>query len=153
MRNTGKSFSDVSSESGSVFGQAWVGRGLATGDIDNDGRMDAVITTNDGGLHIFHNETTNQNHWIALNLAGHKSNRDGIGAEIRVTTANGSQFSTVTTSGSYLSASDKRAHFGLGNASKIEAIEIHWPSGMVQTLRNISVDRLLTVDEPSVRPQ
>jgi enediyne biosynthesis protein E4 len=152
LRNNGKGFSDVSSESGAVFGQAWVGRGLATGDLDNDGRVDAVITTNDGGLRILHNETTNQNHWITFQLVGHKSNRDGIGAEIKAITAKGSQYSTVTTSGSYLSSSDKRAHFGLGSASKIETLEIRWPSGIVQTLRDISVDRLLTVDEPFARP-
>jgi enediyne biosynthesis protein E4 len=153
LRNTGKGFSDVSSESGAVFAQAWVGRGLATGDLDNDGREDAVITTNDGGLHILHNETSNQNHWITLHLVGHKSNRDGIGAVIKITTARGSQYSTVTTGGSYLSSSDKRAYFGLGEASTIESIEIRWPSGIVQKLRNVSVDRLLTVDEPSAQLQ
>lgn len=151
LRNTGTGFVDVSSESGVVFEQPWVGRGLATGDIDNDGRTDAVVTTNDGLLHVLHNENPVPNHWITLNLVGHKSNRDAIGAEIKVTTAKGSQFSTVTTSGSYLSASDKRAHFGLGTESRISSIEIRWPSGIVQMLRNISGDHLLVVDEPSDR--
>lgn len=77
-RNTGHGFVDVSAEAGSVFHQAWVGRGLAIGDIDNDGRLDAVITTNDGFLYVLRNETISSNHWLILKLVGHKSNRDAI---------------------------------------------------------------------------
>ena len=86
---------------------------MALGDITNDGRIDAVVTTNGGPAHILHNETANANHWLTLTLTGHRSNRDAIGAEIKLTTAHRSQLVTVTTSGSYLSANDKRAHFGL----------------------------------------
>ncbi|HEU5406824.1 MAG TPA: CRTAC1 family protein, partial [Nitrospira sp.] len=114
VRNTGKRFVDVSSQSGSVFQQPWVSRGLAVGDLDNDGRVDAVVTTNGGPAHILHNETATKNHWLTINLVGHRSNRDGIGAEIKVTTSQGSQYETVSTAGSYLSSNDKRAHFGLG---------------------------------------
>jgi len=146
--NTGKEFVDVSSESGNVFKERWVGRGLAVGDIDNDGRIDAVFTTNGGPAYVLRNETKTDNHWLTLSLVGHKSNRDGIGAVIKLTTAAGSQWVTVTTGGSYLSASDKRAHFGLGTAPVAQSIEIRWPSGIVQKLSNIHADQILTVNEP-----
>ena len=147
-RNTGHGFVDVSAESGPVFKQAWAARGMAIGDIDNDGRLDAVVTTNDGPAYILHNETATQNHWLTLLLVGHKSNRDAIGAEIKVTTAKGSQFAMVTTSASYLSASDKRVHFGLGAESLAQSIEIRWPSGIVQTLRDVVAGQILQVNEP-----
>ena len=147
-RNTGKgTFVDVSKDSGVVFRQPWVGRGLAVGDLDNDGRLDAVVSTNGGPAHILHNETITSNHWLILNLIGHKSNRDGIGAEIRITTTHGSQYRTVSTAGSYLSSNDKRAHFGLGSDAVAISIEIRWPSGVVQKLSNVHADQILKVDE------
>src|SRR6202020_2254112 len=82
VRNTGKTFADVSSQSGDVFRQSWVARGMAGGDIDNDGRIDAVVTVNDGPAHVLHNETVTENHWLTLALVGHRSNRDAIGAEV-----------------------------------------------------------------------
>jgi enediyne biosynthesis protein E4 len=148
-RNTGKKFVDVSAISGDVFHEAWVGRGMAIGDIDNDGRIDAVVTTNGGPPHILHNETATINHWITLHLTGHKSNRDGIGAVVKLTTAKGSQWVTATTSSGYLSASDPRVHFGLGDSTVAASIEIRWPSGIVQTLTNIAGDRQIQVDEPA----
>ena len=149
--NTGKGFVDVSSQSGDVFKERWVGRGLAVGDIDNDGRIDAVFTTNGGPAYVLRNETKTDNHWLTLLLVGHKSNRDGIGAVIKLTTTAGSQWVTVTTGGSYLSASDKRAHFGLGTASVAQSIQIRWPSGILQTLNNIHADQILTVNEPATQ--
>jgi hypothetical protein len=151
-RNTGKGFVDVSAQSGDIFHQAWAGRGLAIGDIDNDGRIDAVVTTNDGPAYILRNETVTSNHWLTLSLVGHRSNRDGIGAEIKLTTATGSQYVTVTTAGSYLSSSDKRAHFGLGANTVAKSIQIHWPSGILQTLENVRADQILAVDEPTQTP-
>jgi len=148
-RNTGKGFVDVSANAGAVFHQAWVGRGLAIGDIDNDGRLDAVVTTNDGPAYILHNETSTQNHWLTLKLVGHKSNRDAIGAEVKVVTKIGAQFATVTTASSYLSSSDKRIHFGLGAETVAETIEIHWPSGTVQTLKAVPGDQIVQIDERS----
>jgi enediyne biosynthesis protein E4 len=147
-RNTGKGFVDVSQKSGEVFKQSWVARGMATGDLDNDGRLDAVVTTNDGPAYILHNETPTSNHWLLLKLVGHKSNRDAIGASVKLVTASGQQFATVTTASSYLSSSDKRVHFGLGKEKSVESLEIRWPSGIVQTLRNIPADQILQVDEP-----
>src|SRR6266481_5215879 len=153
-RNTGHGFVDVSEGSGEVFHQAWASRGLATGDLDNDGRVDAVVTTNGGPVHILQNETDTRFHWLGLNLIGHKSNRDAIGASVRMITSQGTQYATVTTAGSYLSSSDKRLHFGLGTDTKAQKVEIHWPSGITQSLKDVSADRMVRVDEPagSVKP-
>ena len=148
-RNTGKKFVDVSGISGDIFHEAWVGRAMAIGDIDNDGRIDAVVTTNGGPPHILLNQTPTTNHWITLHLTGHKSNRDGIGALVKLSTAQGSQWVTATTSSSYLSASDPRVHFGMGDSAVASSIEIHWPSGIIQTLTNVKGDQQIQVDEPA----
>jgi enediyne biosynthesis protein E4 len=149
-RNMGKNFVDVSAGAGAVFQQPWVARGLATGDIDNDGRVDALVTTNDGPMHVLHNDTTTPNHWLILRLEGHKSNRDAIGAIVKLMSEQGAQFATVSTAGSYLSSSDKRLHFGLGQDAAAKSIEIQWPSGIRQTIQNVRGDQILRVDEPSV---
>jgi hypothetical protein len=147
VRNTGKAFIDVSSRSGDIFHEAWAGRGMAIGDIDNDGRIDAIVTTNGGPAYVLRNETATTNHWLTLKLVGHKSNRDGIGAVIKVVTPQGAQWATVTTAGSYLSSSDPRAHFGLGSSQSALSVEIQWPSGIVQVLKNVPGDRIIRVDE------
>jgi hypothetical protein len=146
-RNTGRGFVDVSQQSGDVFREVWVGRGMAIGDIYNDGHVDAVVATNDGPAHILRNQTANGNHWLGLKLVGHRSNRDAIGAEVKLTTAAGSQWETVSTAGSYLSSSDKRLHFGLGSA-KTASVEILWPSGVKQVRENLAADQMITIDEP-----
>ncbi len=117
--------------------------------LDNDGRIDAVVTTNDGPAYILRNETATQNHWLTLQLTGHKSNRDAIGAEVKIVTAQGAQYATVTTASSYLSSSDKRVHFGLGPDAIAGTVEIHWPSGIVQTLKDVAGDRIVPIDEPA----
>jgi hypothetical protein len=153
-RNTGKGFEDVTPSAGPALQQEWVWRGLAIGDLDNDGRLDAVATANDGPIRILHNQTSTMNHWLALILTGHKTNRDAIGAVIKLVTAAGSQYATVSTASSYLSASDKRVHFGLGSETTAQTIEIRWPSGVTQTLTNVRADQFLKIDEPvSVSPQ
>jgi hypothetical protein len=144
----GRRFADVSSISGDVFTKRWVGRGLAAGDINNDGKLDAVVTENGGPAHILLNRTKTDNHWLGLNLIGHKSNRDAIGAVVKITTSKGPQWDTVSTTGSYLSSSDKRVHFGLGPDTAAQTIEIQWPSGIKQTLKDIKGDQYVTIDEP-----
>ena len=147
LRNTGKRFEDVSANAGDVFRQAWVGRGLAVGDIDNDGLVDAVVTTNGGPAYLLCNQTKTGNHWLTLALTGHKSNRDAIGAVVKVVTTGGAQYFTVTTTGSYLSSSDKRVHIGLGSDAGAKLVEIRWPCGTVQTLKDVKGDQILKVDE------
>jgi len=152
LHNTRKGFIDVSAESGGAFQKPWLGRGLAIGDIDNDGRVDVVISTNDGPLHVLQNETPSSNHWLTLNLVGHKSNRDAIGAQVKIQTAEGVQYATVSTAGSYLSSSDKRVHFGLHDESVAQSIEIRWPSGSTQELKNVKADQIMRVDEAPTPP-
>jgi enediyne biosynthesis protein E4 len=147
--NEANHFVDVGKQAGAIFRKPLAGRGLAVGDINNDGKMDLVVTTNDGPAYLLRNDTTGGNHWILLNLVGHTSNRDGIGAVVKVTTSTGEQYRTVSTGSSYLSASDKRVHFGLGVDSVARKIEIDWPSGIVQTLRDVRGDQILRVDEPA----
>ncbi len=145
-KNNSGRFVDVSAVSGAVFQQAWVGRGLAVGDLDNDGRLDVVVTTNDGPAYVLRNVTPMTNHWLTLNLVGHKSNRDAIGAVVKVTTKSGSQYVTISTCGSYLSSSDKRAHFGLGVDAEAD-VEIQWPSGIKQAVKQVKADQTLTIEE------
>jgi len=143
----GKKFVDVSAQSGEIFQQKWAARGMAVGDIDNDGKVDVVVTSLDGPAWVLHNETATNNHWITLKLVGVKSNRDAIGAQIKISTSQGDQYATVTTASSYQSSSDKRVHFGLGPATSITRLEIRWPSGIVQVLKNLKADQFLTVTE------
>jgi hypothetical protein len=148
LRNVdGKRFVDVGPASGQVYTQRWAGRGMAVGDINNDGRLDAVITENGGPAHLLMNETNTANHWIGFKLVGHKSNRDGIGASIRIDTSKGAQWYTVTTASSYLSSGDVRAHFGLGLDTRVKTVQIIWPSGNLQTLNDVQGDRYVTVEE------
>lgn len=145
----GKKFSDVSAMSGDAFHEHWAARGLAAGDINNDGKLDVVVTSNDGPSWVLLNQTETANHWITLNLVGTKSNRDGIGAQVKISTANGDQFGTVTTTSSYQSSSDKRVHFGLGTADSIRQIEIRWPSGIRQIIKDANADQVVKITEPA----
>lgn len=147
VRNTGRNFVDVSKRSGAAFGEKWAARGLALGDINNDGKLDLVVTTNNGPAYILRNQTSTANHWLSLKLIGSKSNRDGIGATIKLTNPSGTQYATVTTGGSYCSSSDVPAHFGLGTETKARDLEVRWPSGIIQHLANITADRTLTIKE------
>ena len=146
-RNTGRGFVDISRNSGAPFHEAWASRGMAIGDLDNDGRMDAVVTENGGPVHILRNQTETPNHWITLNLVGHKSNRDAIGAAVKIATSQGAQYATVTTCSSYLSSGDKRVHFGLGHSTTVQDLEVRWPSGIRQILHDVKGDQIVRVDE------
>ncbi|MDE3200294.1 MAG: CRTAC1 family protein [Acidobacteriota bacterium] len=148
LRNIGRKFLNVDGVSGDIFHDDWVARGMAIGDIDNDGRLDAVVSTNGGEAHVLMNKTSTGNHWITLRLIGHKSNHDGIGARVKLTTRAGSQWATVSSASGYLSSSDLRVHFGLGTSAEASEIEIHWPSGIVQKLDNVKGDRQVQIDEP-----
>jgi enediyne biosynthesis protein E4 len=149
MRNQRGKFVDVSKESGEVFRTPLAARGAAFGDLNNDGWMDVAVNCNDGPAVILMNRGGNGNHWLLVNTVGTRSNRDGIGAGIRVISSTGEeQCGFARTCGSYASASDKRVHFGLGPATGISRLEVTWPSGTIQTLRNVETDRVLTITEP-----
>ena len=148
FRNKGNlTFEDLSSKAGASFSVPAAHRGAAFGDLNNDGKIDVVVTVLNGPPEIWMNRSPNRNHWIILKLVGVKSNRDGLGTKVRVTTSQGTQYNHATTAVSYNSSSDKRVHFGLGSAGVIETLEVTWPSGIKQTLKNVKADQILTVTE------
>ena len=150
LKNTGGKFHDVSRQSGEIFTIPNTARGAAFGDIDNDGFIDIAINCHDAGPIILRNQGRNGNHWLLVQLVGKSSNRDGIGATLHVIPDGGpEQYGFVSTAGSYLSASDKRAHFGLGASKKVRLLEIAWPSGIVQRLESVAADQILKVKEAS----
>ena len=140
-------FEDVSSIAGPGLELRRSGRGVAFGDLDNDGRLDILINNQNDPPTLLHNESENSDHWISIRTVGTKSNRDGIGARVTLVAGGRRQIQEVRSGGSYLSQNDLRVHFGLGSATKIDRIEIRWPSGAVDKMENASADRFLTVEE------
>jgi hypothetical protein len=128
-------------------------RGAAFGDYDNDGDIDILVVNLNDRPTLLRNETAPANHWITLALSGTKSNRAAIGAKVRVTAGGRTQVSEVRSGGSYISQNDRRAHFGVGAAARIDEVQIRWPSGLVETAKDLPVDRFYTAREGSgVRP-
>jgi hypothetical protein len=148
FRNLGKGeFDKVSESLGPDFVRPIVGRGLATADFDNDGDID-IVTNNRGDYpSLLRNDGGNANHWLTVLLIGTKSNRDGIGASLKLTSEGFVQVEQAKGGMSYMSASDPRIHFGLGKREKIDSLEITWPSGQVDRLKNLSVDRIVAIKE------
>ena len=149
-------FADASAGAGAEFARRKaVHRGAAFGDLDNDGRVDAVVSALEAPLEIWRNVSPTPNHWLLVNTVGSRSNRDGVGTRIRVTTASAVQHSHVNTAVGYGCASDRRVHFGLGPDAMVTELRIEWPSRAVQTLRDVPADRIVTVreDEASFFPE
>jgi hypothetical protein len=140
-------FEDVSVQAGASFAAAAAHRGAAFGDLNNDGKVDAVVTVLNGHPEILINQTVNENHWIILKLVGVADNRDGLGTKVKIVTASGSQFNEATTAVGYNSSSDKRIHFGLGKDTVIDRLELSWPTGVKQVLTHVKVDQILTITE------
>jgi hypothetical protein len=150
MRNRKGKFEDVSKESGRIFQTTLAARGAAFGDLNNDGFVDVAINCNDGPALVLMNQGGNGNHWLIVNTVGTRSNRDGIGARIRLVLDDGlEQHGFVSTAGSYASASDKRVHFGLGAYTFARLLEITWPGGFVQGVQNVKADQVITLKEPA----
>jgi hypothetical protein len=140
-------FKKVSESLGSDFIRPMVGRGLATLDFDNDGDTD-IVTNNRGDYpELLRNDGGNANHWLEILLIGTKSNRDGIGASLRLSSQGVTQFEQRKGGGSYMSASDPRILFGLGKRTKIDSLEITWPSGKVERLTNLPIDQIIAIRE------
>jgi hypothetical protein len=140
---------DVSDKVGKDFQHKGYQRGSAVADLNNDGFPDLVVTSLNERPRIMVNSGNNGNHWLWIDTVGHKSNRDGIGTRIKLTTSSGRVlYNHVTTSIGFISSSDKRVHFGLGKEITIKSIELAWPSGIVQVLKEVRADQHLRVDEP-----
>jgi enediyne biosynthesis protein E4 len=149
FRNLGaKKFENVSTKSGPALQQRVVARGAAYGDFDNDGDLDLLITTNNGPARLLRNDGGNRNHALRVKTIGTESNRDGIGAKVRITTDAGQvRQAFVKTGSSYCSQSELPLTFGLGTSTTVKAIEITWPNGKVERLPGTAADQLLTVQE------
>ena len=140
-------FCDANSQAGPAILEKTVARGLAVGDLFNDGNVDLVIENIDGPPIVLRNRGVPGTHWISFELAGTKTNRLGIGARLKITSNGMTQTGDVRSGGSYLSQNDLRVHFGLGSATKVDEVEIRWPSGTIDVLRNLAADQFYAVVE------
>jgi len=150
LRNLGnRKFEDVSALAGPDFQIPAMHHGAAFADFDNDGRVDVVVTAIDSNIKLFRNVSPYPGHWIALRLTGSRSNRDGLGASVRLTLANGvAEYNRATTAVGYASSSEPMVRFGLGPYEEAKEILIRWPSGRLQALKGIRADRVLNIKEP-----
>jgi hypothetical protein len=149
FENDGKGhFKDVSLDLGKYFNHELVGRGACMGDYDNDGDLDIFMVKLNDKAAFLRNNKGNQNNWLLINLVGTTSNRDGIGAKVRITSGGRTQTAWEKSTSGYLSQNDPRLHFGLAKNDIVEKIEIKWPSGKVQNLENVKANQILTVTEP-----
>jgi hypothetical protein len=141
-------FIDVSLDRGAYFKEALVGRGACFGDYDNDGDLDAYIVNLDDYGVFLRNDHGNDQNWLLIQLVGSISNKDGVGARIKVVSGDLTQTGQKKSSSGYLSQNDPRMHFGLANHDKVDRIEVVWPSGKIQALENIEANQLITITEP-----
>lgn len=148
FRNLGKGkFEPSTAALGPEFGRPMVARGAAYGDLDRDGDLDVVFTSNHGPARVFRNDGGNRNRWLRVKTVGSRSNRDGLGALVRITTASGTQWATVHSGSSYCSQSETALTFGLGRDEKVKLLELQWPSGVKQRFVDLPGNREVTVDE------
>ncbi len=143
----GMKFAALTSEAGFTSFPPSRHRGSAVGDLNGDGRLDVVVSALSAPAEIWINQSPNQNHWLEFKLQGTKSNRDGIGARIKLVAKSGAQYNHMTTACGYASSSAGPVHFGLGKDASADLVEVHWPSGIVQTLKNVEADRVVVVKE------
>ena len=149
VNNGNGTFMDASADQGPYFNEAMVARGACFGDFDNDGDIDVFIVNLNEPAVLLRNDIGNQNNWLLINLVGTNSNRDGVGATVRVTTGETTQVAQKTSGGPYLSQNDPRLHFGLLDHEIIDRIEVRWPSGTIQILENVEINQILTIQEQS----
>jgi enediyne biosynthesis protein E4 len=149
FRNEGKSFKDVSAQSGPVFSKSFPARGLAIGDFNNDGAVDVLISNNDGAPVLLRNNTGKNNHWLGVRLAGRKSNPDAVGARIAYQAGDLKHSRMKVGGGSFLSSHDPRMVLGIGNRQKMDWLEVQWPqpSGAVERFANLPINRYITIVE------
>ncbi|HEY7306442.1 MAG TPA: CRTAC1 family protein [Bryobacteraceae bacterium] len=146
-RNTGGTFQDVTKQLGPDLAVPRVSRAAAFADYDNDGDVDVLVTNNGDRPQLFRNQDGNRNHWVEVRLIGTRSNRDAVGAKVKLVAGNVTQKDEVKGGMSYQAAHDPRLHFGLGQATRIAALEILWPSGTVTKLTDLAPDRCISIEE------
>jgi hypothetical protein len=147
MNQGSGTFCDASDQAGPAILEPRVSRGLAVGDLFNDGNMDLVVEDLTGSPMVLRNHGIPGRHWVSFELAGTKSNRMAIGARLKLVAGGMTQTAEIHSGGSYLSQSDVRVHFGLGSATKIDSLEIRWPSGQVDTIKDLDADKFYSVLE------
>jgi hypothetical protein len=140
-------FSEVAAESGAALMIPRASRGVAFGDLDNDGYIDVVVNNLDGKPTILRNDGASHNNWITIKLVGSGKNRDAIGARVKVVSGDLTQWDEVHAGGSYLSSNDPRLHYGLAKSTKVGLIEVHWPDGRVETVVNVPANNFVTIEE------
>ena len=145
----GMKFAALTAEAGFTAQPPSRHRGSAVADLNGDGKLDVVVNALNAPAEIWINQSPGANHWIEFKLQGTKSNRDGIGARIKVVTKSGAQYNHMTTSSGYASSSAGPVHFGLGANASADLVEIHWPSGIVQTMKDVQGDQVVSVKEPA----
>jgi hypothetical protein len=146
LHNTGERFMDIKGAAGPGFAPELVSRALAAGDIDNDGDLDLLITNNGAGANLLLNEGGSANA-ILVRAIGEKSNRSAVGARVVLSVGQRRQQRDVQSGSSYLGQNDLRAHFGLGQATRVDRLEIQWPSGTTETVENLPANHVFTVHE------
>lgn len=146
FRNDRGRFSEVSADAGATFGEPLVGRGVAVGDYDADGRLDLLVCNLEGEARLLRNMTPAPNHWLRVRLRGDDGNTQGLGTRVEIDCGGERQVREVRTNGSVLSAHEPVAHFGLGQHATVDRLTVHWPDGTQTTRRNVPADRILTVD-------
>src|SRR5262249_46300301 len=147
FENTGRAFKDVSRQSGAVFTKSFSGRGLAIGDFDNDGDLDALVSNNGQAPILLRNQGGNRNNWLGLQLVATNSNPAAVGATITWQAGGVKRSRLKTGGGSYLASHDPREVLGLGAAAKVDSLEIRWPSGQVDRLVNVPANSYVKVVE------
>jgi hypothetical protein len=147
LRASGPRFTEVGKQSGPGFAAQAVGRTLLAGDVDNDGDVDLVVTNNGGALDVLRNDAGRGRHALSVRLAGVRSNRNAIGARVTVTAQGRTQMREVKSGSSYLGQNDLRAHVGLGDVTRVERIDVRWPTGEVETIRDVAADQIVTITE------
>jgi hypothetical protein len=152
FENTGKGFREVAALHGAPLKRSYLGRGLAAGDIDNDGDSDLLLLNAGEPPVLLRNDGGNRNHWVGVKLVGTKSNRDGIGAKVTIKTREGQRTKQLLGGTSYCAASDLRMLFGLGSQEKIDALSVRWPSGQVTIAKDVAIDRYVTLREDMNAP-
>jgi hypothetical protein len=151
LENNGNAkFSDASAKGGNYFNQKINGRGNAVLDFDNDGRLDLLITALADRPFLLQNQFTNANHWLKLDLKGTRSNRNGYGAKVKLTADKLILTAEALCPTGFLMQSDPRLHFGLGAQPMVDSLEVRWPSGRLQVLKNIPANQILKIIEPNL---